>query len=82
MARSLTTRYFSAAVRHLISRDGRGAQKRLAERLGITSSYLNDLIHERKAYWPDSLKDKVAEVYGFSVATLLEIGRQRMEEKK
>ena len=71
---STTTRYFSEAVRQLLEQSGHGAQSALAKRCGMSVSYLNDLLSGRKPYWPDPIKERVAEAFGYSVAELLEIG--------
>jgi hypothetical protein len=73
-AESSTTVFFSAAVSQILAREGHGAQTALAKRAKISVSYLNDLLAGRKPYWPDKIKERVAQVVGFSVSELLDIG--------
>lgn len=77
---SPTTKYFSAAVAQIISRSGHGAQSSLARQAHVSISYLNDLLAGRKQYWPDAVKERIAQVCGYSVAELLEIGEHYVLE--
>lgn len=77
---SPTTKYFSAAVSQILEHEGHGAQANLARRARVSASYLNDLLVGRKAYWPDPVKERVAQVCGFSVGELLDIGEQYVKE--
>lgn len=45
---------FSAAVKQLLKREGRGGQVVLAQRLGVTKAYLNNVLSGR-AGWPDHI---------------------------
>ena len=77
---SPTTKYFSAAVSQILEHEGHGAQANLARRARVSASYLNDLLSGRKAYWPDPVKERVAQVCGFSVGELLDIGEHYVNE--
>lgn len=77
---SPTTRFFSAAVQQLLLQSGHGSQADLARRAKVSVSYLNDLLQGRKAYWPDPIKEKIANAFGLSVAELLEIGEHYANE--
>jgi len=69
---------FSAAIKQLLKREGRGGQVVLAERLGIKKAHLSNLLAGRSG-WPDSMKERVAHIYGYSVAELLLLGEQLLQ---
>lgn len=69
---------FSAAVKQLVLREGRGGQNNLAERLGVKKAHVSNMLAGR-GNWPDHLKEKVAQTYGYSVAELLLMGEQFLQ---
>ena len=55
---SRVTKAFSEAVRHMLHKHG--DQATLAKKVCISTGYLNDLLSERKRYWPGAIKERVA----------------------
>ena len=68
------TECFSACVKQLLLARGRGAQQELAKRLGVTRSYVSNLLAGRKVSWPDPVKERVARFFGMTVAHMLLLG--------
>lgn len=69
---------FAASVRQLVQKEGRGGQNVLAERIGIKKAHLSNMLAGRSA-WPDHIKERVAHIYGYSVAELLLLGEQYLQ---
>lgn len=67
------TEAFAAATRVLLREQGRGAQVRLAQALGVSKQYVSDLIAERRRI-PDGLKDEIADYFDKSFVEMILIG--------
>lgn len=70
--------YFRAALVHLLSEKGRGAQTRLAIDQGIDRGYLNAIVKGRKA-GSERVREKIACYFNIDYEKMLALGR-RLEE--
>ena len=64
---------FAEGVKQILKRQPRGAQTKLAQTLGVSKQYMNDIVSQRAAT-PDELKDRIAKELGLSLIELLYIG--------
>lgn len=70
---SSTAQNFSAALKKIVKSMPYGSQTEIADKLGVSRQYLNDLLSGRKR-WTDDLKDKASHALGTPVQDLLAIG--------
>lgn len=68
-----TAANFTAAMARIVKTQPYGSQTEIAEKLGVSRQYLNDLLQGRKR-WTDDLKDRAANALGSTVQDLLLIG--------
>lgn len=68
-----TAANFTAAMARIVKTQPYGSQTEIAEKLGVSRQYLNDLLSGRKR-WTDDLKDRAANALGSTVQDLLLIG--------
>lgn len=69
---SSTAANFAAAMKRILKGMPYGSQSEVAEKLGVSRQYLNDLLSGRKR-WTDELKDKAAHALGTTVQDLLRV---------
>ena len=75
---SSTAANFAAAMKRIVKAMPYGSQSEIAEKLGVSRQYLNDLLSGRKR-WTDDLKDRAANALGTPVQDLLAIGEILIE---
>lgn len=71
---------FMAAFKYHIEQGKRGAQTRIAEALGITPKYINDLVKDRRSPSQD-LQEKITAYYGIKYEDFIAFGRHILEGK-
>jgi hypothetical protein len=67
-------RQFHAALTHLLSEEGRGAQTRLATAQQIDRGYLNAIVKQRKP-GSDKIREKIADHFNMTFEDILSLGR-------
>ena len=70
---SSTAQNFSAVLKKIVKSMPYGSQTEIADKLGVSRQYLNDLLSGRKR-WTDDLKGKASHALGTPVQDLLAIG--------
>jgi len=71
---------FRAALTHLLVREGRGAQSRLASQQGIDRGYLNAIIKGRKS-GSEVIRDKITKYFSMEYEEMLALGRKILDGK-
>lgn len=69
---------FRAALTHLLVREGRGAQSRLASQQGIDRGYLNAIIKGRKS-GSEAIREKITEYFRMEYEEMLALGRRLLD---
>ena len=69
---------FRAALSHLLVREGRGAQSRLAEQQGIDRGYLNAIVKGRKG-GSDAIRSKITKHFRMEYEEMLTLGRRILD---
>jgi len=69
---------FRAALAHLLVREGRGAQSRLASQQGIDRGYLNAIIKGRKS-GSEAIREKITEYFRMEYEEMLALGRRLLD---
>lgn len=70
---------FHAALIHLLKKEGRGAQTRLASEQEIDRGYLNAIVKQRKC-GSDKVWDKIAHHFKMTFEEMLSFGRNILDE--
>jgi len=68
---------FRRALEAVVEQSGHGAQKRIAEKIGRSPSYLNDILKGRTS-GSLSVRQGIAEAVGMDYAEMLELGREAL----
>ena len=76
----LISEKFQAALKHLLDKEGRGAQTRMATLQGIDRGYLNAILKGRVA-GSDAIRSKIANHFETTFEDMLALGRQILEGK-
>lgn len=71
---------FHAALTHLLSEEGRGAQTRLANEQQIDRGYLNAIVKQRKL-GSDKIRERIAEHFKMTFEEMLLLGRRILSGK-
>lgn len=79
MAQSVSQQ-FRTALTHLLAKEGRGAQTRLANQQGIDRGYLNAIVKGRKP-GSDEIRDKITTHFNLDYEDMLALGRCLLEEQ-
>ncbi|MBA3008488.1 MAG: hypothetical protein KJ900_17410 [Proteobacteria bacterium] len=66
---------FHAALTHLLSEEGRGAQTRLASEQQIDRGYLNAIVKQRKL-GSDKIRERIADHFKMTFEEMLSLGRR------
>jgi hypothetical protein len=66
---------FHAALIHLLSEEGRGAQTRLANEQQIDRGYLNAIVKQRKP-GSDKIRERIADHFKMTFEEMLSLGRR------
>jgi len=69
---------FRAALIHLLEKEGRGAQARLAESQGIDRGYLSAIVRGKKP-GSEHIRNKIASHFGMVYEEMLVLGRRIMD---
>ncbi len=75
----LITNQFRAALIHLLTKEGRGAQSRLAKQQNIDGGYLNAIIKGRKP-GSEKIRSKIACHFDMAYEDLFILGRRILEQ--
>jgi transcriptional regulator with XRE-family HTH domain len=73
------SKQFNAALTHLLAKEGKGAQARLADQQNIDRSYLNHIVKGRNA-GSDKARMKIADYFGITFEDMLIMGRHILNE--
>ena len=79
MAQSVSNQ-FRAALIHLLAKEGRGAQTRLANQQGIDRGYLNAIVKGRKP-GSDEIRGRITTHFNLDYEEMLALGRSLLEEQ-
>lgn len=77
MAQTISNQ-FRAALAHLLVREGRGAQSRLATQQGIDRGYLNAIVKGRKT-GSEVIRDKITKYFQMEYEEMLALGRKILD---
>lgn len=69
---------FRTALIHLLKKDGRGAQSRLAEDQGMDRGYLSAIVRGKKP-GSEQIRNKIASHFGMVYEEMLTLGRRIMD---
>jgi len=72
---------FHAALSAEILKGGRGAQARLAKKVGLTPTYITRLL-KSKAYGSEQTRRKIARVFGYEYEEFLDLGREEKAQQR
>ncbi len=74
----LASNQFRTALIHLLEKEGRGAQARLAESQGIDRGYLSAIVRGKKP-GSEQIRNKIASHFGMLYEEMLVLGRRIMD---
>ena len=75
----LISKQFRAALTHLLAREGRGAQTRLAKQQNIDRGYLNAIVKGRKS-GSEKIRSKIADHFDMAYEDMFILGRRVLEK--
>lgn len=77
----LISEYFRTAFLHLLEKEGRGAQKRLADEQNLNRGYVSSILNGRKP-GSEPVRAKIAKHFNMEYDEMLALGRQLLSAKK
>ncbi len=77
----LISNQFQAALLHLLAREGRGAQTRLAKQQNIDRGYLNAIVKGRKS-GSEKIRSKIASHFDMAYEDVFILGRRVLEQSE